>query len=544
MPVLAQTAYNSVAKYSSRKVKSTFTSASKPGSLVVAILAMAGGLGATVSIDQSGWTRVQDYAVRDLQLTLWYKENAPAVTSVTASVDANRSMQLRLLEYTGVAQSASLDKFGLRTSGWSEDDDPFTAPTGTLAQNDELVLAVVTNQYTASQIGFTGGFTKMFDNTSPKSDLEEWERGRVTVHQLTPGNTNSQQLKCDLSTDRRWITFILAFKGNISGPCKLASTVNTGIGDVFCKGLLSAFGPLRSTASNDCGRVNTSVARIGPYNYQYRLGGWTGLLIGSDTNFPLESVEGLEGWNMRTSDDDLPRDDGSLRGTDLQSARQIVFKVNWDGNFPGDFTTIEQAADQLFRTLIPQRDDDWELIYRHPGRPLRYIKCRPTDLVRELSGTQLFLHNQAIALRAADPRHYSVIEHRVVVPITTLYSSPSIMGVNNLGNAPAYPLITVTVPSTVSQITRLELINATSNTSFDVRAVMTSRSVLIGDMPARITGAPRSVVTVDGQSKYGAWQFPRTAFRLDPGSNNIYVRTEPEGQPVTVELRFRDTWSG
>lgn len=543
MPTLVQSSYNATAKYKGRKVKTTFTTASRPGSLVVAILECAGGLGATVSIDQS-WTKIQDYAVRDLQLTVWYKENCPAVGAVTASVDADRSMQLRLLEYSGVAQSAALDKFTFRTSGWSENDDPFTGPTGTLTQTDDLVLAVVANQYTASQIGFTGGFTKMFDNVSPSSSLEEWERGRFTVHQVTPNTNASVQLSCDLSTDRRWISFIMAFKGGSLGPVKLNCSITNKIGDVFCRGLLSAFGPLRSTVTNQVCTVNTLMARIGPYNYQYRLGGWTGLLIGADTNFPLESVEGLEGWNMRTSDDDLPRDDGALRGTDLQSARTILFKVNWDGNFPGDYLTIEQAADQLFRTLIPQRDEDWELIYRHPGRPLRFIKCRPTDLVRELSGTQLFLHNQAIALRAADPRHYSVIENRVLVPVTTVYSTPSTIAINNLGNAPSYPLITVTVPPTISQITRLELVNATTNTLFDIRAVMTARSVLVGDMPARITGAPRSVVTIDGQTKYGAWQFPRTAFRLDPGTNTIYVRTEPEGQSVTCELRFRDTWSG
>jgi hypothetical protein len=68
-------------------------------------------------------------------------------------------------------------------------------------------------------------------------------------------------------------------------------------------------------------------------------------------------------------------------------------------------------------------------------------------------------------------------------------------------------------------------------------------------MDGRITGAPRSPITLDGQSKYGSWQLPRDPFRIDPdpsgqgGFNNLYLRTTPAGAPVTATLEYRDTWA-
>jgi hypothetical protein len=69
-------------------------------------------------------------------------------------------------------------------------------------------------------------------------------------------------------------------------------------------------------------------------------------------------------------------------------------------------------------------------------------------------------------------------------------------------------------------------------------------------MDARVTGAPRSTITLDGVSKYGAWQLPRSPFRIDPdpyavdGDNVLYMRTEPAGVPLVCTLDYRDTWAG
>lgn len=77
----------------------------------------------------------------------------------------------------------------------------------------------------------------------------------------------------------------------------------------------------------------------------------------------------------------------------------------------------------------------------------------------------------------------------------------------NEGNGQACPTIRVAVPTAAaSPVNRAELVNETLDLTFAVQAVLPPGATLVGDMEARAIGAPRSVVTVDGHSKYGAWQ--------------------------------------
>lgn len=544
-PTLRQSAYNSTSKRGdgdegSVSLKATFSEPTLPGSLIIAIASTAGGLEITHRINDDDFELLRSDGLRDIQLSAWYQENAPSIESLTVSTIAYRSMQLRLLEYTGVAQDAALDRF---TWDSDDDNDVFIGSTGTLDEAGELAIAVLVNQYSSTtQSGFTGGFTKLYENTSPSGD-SDWEKSRFSVHSQIPNDTDSLSMRARLSSDRRWLGFIATFKSGIAGPARFTSTINTNVLRLDGEASLTVFGQLRSALEENriaLGEVSSVMARIGPFNYQYRLGGWQGLVIGSGTDYRVESVQGLEGWELRTSDDDLPRGDGALRGVDLQTARQILFKMNFDGTQ----AEIEEQADTLYRWLIPQRDSDWELIYRHPGRPLRVVYCRPTNLIREMDQLQLLLHNQSFTLRAADPRHYSAVQHVEEITVSSDDDNPTIVQVTNIGNAFAYPEIRLTVLPESDTVTRVELVNETNDSTFDFRAVIPARSTLIGDMAARATGAPRSIVTIDGQSKYGAWQFPREAFRLDPGVNNLYLRTVPEGAPVLCLLTYRDTWSG
>lgn len=543
-PALEQSAANSVAKYQSRTVRATFSRNTKPGSLVMVICTSTGGLNVTHRLSASGFTLLRSHAVRDLQLTVWFRQNCPAMSQISVTADDYRAMQLRLMEYSGVSQaSTARDKFV-----WESDEDrePESGNTGTLAATGELAIGIIANQYASTtQSGFLGGLTKLYETTSPSVWYNsDWERGRVSIHQGIRTSTSSLEIEGRLSSTRRWISFLVTFRSGVSGPVQLSSTINTNMLPVEGGAALTVFGKLRSgfisNNSRMLGEVTSQMARIGPFNYQYRLGGWTGLLIGTGTPFRIESIDGLEGWDLRTSDEELPRGDGALRGVDLQTARQVMFRLNFDGTQ----AQIEDQADELYRTLIPQRDADWELIYRHPGRPLRIVYCRPTNIVREINQQQLLLHNQAFTLRAADPRHYSAVEHVAQIPVSNDNDNPTPQTILNLGNAFAYPEIRVSVLPTSQTVTRVELVNETADSTFDFRANIPPSSTLLGDMSARATGAPRNIVTIDGQSKYGAWEFPREAFRLNPGQNNVYLRTTPRGTPVLCLLRYRDTWSG
>lgn len=280
-----------------------------------------------------------------------------------------------------------------------------------------------------------------------------------------------------------------------------------------------------------------------PFAYQFRL---NGLLVGDNTPYAVNSHEGLYGYSMRTSDDDQSRGDGALRGVDLQSARHVLFEIEVGGTE----TEVEQLLGVLYRTLAPQRDVDWELVWRHPSQAARMIRCRPVEMPRQVDDTRTKLAPQPVQLRAADPRHYSAVAKRVEVAVTPAGEAPVYTTVTNDGNIAAYPRITIVGPPTGQAVSRIELVNASGLVTFDVQMTLPARGVLVGDMEARVTGAPRSTITLDGQSKYGSWQLPREPFRLDAdpfvtnGDNQLYLRTEPPGAPVTCTLDYRDTWAG
>lgn len=550
MANLEQTAANAIAKYQSRTVTATFTRPTTPGNLIVVVCSAAGTLPSDLSSPGPGFTLIRESGLRDIQLNVWYRAAAPSMTKVSVTaLDDNKSLILRAMEFSGIAQGSNvLDKVAVQAR---EDWRVSSGSTGNTSQGDELVLGFVANQFAStSQSGFTGGLTRIAEITSPSGSNhdwnQDWERSRLTVHQANATTVKNWQLDARLSSERRYIAIVVTFRGSsASGPARMTSTTQSDMLTTGGSGELTVFGPLQSMdpllppmlSAGDAVR-----ARVGPFNYQYRLGGWDGLLIGDDTIYNIESHEGLEGWDIRTSDDDLPRGDGALRGIDLQTSRQVLFEIKVGGTQ----REVERAMDILYRALIPQRDSDWELIWRHPGRPLRMLRCRPTNLIRDLSAYETVVNHQKFALVAADPRHYSAAVRTVAVDATTMTNEDDIVPVALLqrGSGSAYPTIRIDGPQTGPSVTRVELVNIDTAVSFAVESVLSKGSTLIGDMEARATGAPRSVVTIDGQSKYGAWVHPRQTFFLGPGENHLYLRTTPVGAPVTAVLEYRDTWSG
>lgn len=557
MPELAQSCANTVAKNQSRTVTATFTAATTAGTALVVSAVCAGGPAAnyTISSGTSGtWTLIGNRSYGDLQSLVWLQQNAPATTSVTVTGDAARSIQLRCMEYSGVHQSDALDKI---TVGIGQSGTAYTGVTGTTTQPDSIAIAVVGSQYASTtHAGFSGGLTRLFEAVSPGSfgffqSNQDWERSRCTIHHNISSTIASFYLYALLSSIRNWIAFIICLRGQSTGPVKLSSTKK--LPQIACggRGSLTVFGPLRATLSSNrlmCTAGTGVQARIGPTNYQYRLGGWSGLLIGDGTPYQVESFEGLEGWELRTSDDELPRGDGSLRGVDLAASRQILFEVKVGTDLGGingallQQTDVEGAMDTLYRALVPQRDGDWELIWRHPGRPLRMVRVRPTNLIRDLDYQQTVVQMQKFTLIAADPRHYSAFQREARIPTVKNNTIVPIQVVNQ-GNGSAYPNIRLDGP-VAGTLTRVELVNATYDVSFVVQAAVPSGSTLVGDMEARATGAARSVVTIDGQSKYGAWQHPRNTFQLGPGLNDVHLITEPPGANVNAVLTYRDTYQG
>jgi hypothetical protein len=475
----------------------------------------------------------------DVAVAVWVKEAAAPITSVTVQ-NAHLSLQVRVLELTGTAQSSVVDKVVIG----SGDSPTFSSgATGTTTQADGVLIGAVVNQYASTrQSAFTGGLSKLSETVTPTSDLDG-ERHWLTVHAGTTTQTGSFTLGGKLSTGRDWIAVLIALKGASLGPLRATSLAQGPSMTFGGRADLTVFGRLASLQQDTTMTFGGS-AWVGPFHDQFLLGGRAGLLIGENTPYRVASVEGLGGADVRQSDTDFPGGDGAQRGTDLQSARLVVFDVNFDGTT----AEIEAAMQTLLAAVRPQRDEDWPLLYRLPGMPLRQLWCRPMSTTRRIDGDQRLLSTLQIPLRAADPRIYSAAEREVVVPVTPTATGPvTAVSATNAGTGRAYPVIRMTPEVEVS---RVALVNATGDVAFEVEAALAPGAELVGDMPALVTSAPRSVITVDGQPKYGAWQPPREPFYLapDPGApdgvNALYLQTTPPGAAVTCVLQYRDTWSG
>lgn len=551
-PKLEQSAQNSVCRYENRTCTATFDKPTGPNNLVFVSAVIGGG---PVSVQgPAGFTLIRTVAIKQVQVCTWYYPAAPSMNAVSITIGDDRSIQLRVKEYSGAAQSDVLDQIVVKTD---ESDRCYTGTTGIIAQADEIVIATIGNAYTAcSQSGFDGGLIRLFENISPQKFWRNYrwyynddqDRTRCTHHHLITKVISTFYLSCFLTSQREWVAILVTFRGGSSGPKQLSSK-NQGPVVRACspglnggKAVLDAFGPMtsgtkvvqRPVSSNPIG-----TAIIQPFNYQYLIGP-NKKLIGSGTQFHVKSTDGLYGWDVRTSDSDLPRGDGSQRGVDLASARLVTFEVNVGKG--RDLVELNMA--ELSRALLPQRDEDWALTWRHPDSPAKILYCRPITLPRMRDNTQLQFANVKFVLRASDPRHYSAVPKSVVI------TNGTSVNVTNEGNAPAYPLITVVGPTSGPPVTRITLTNQSALVTFDVSLTLPTKSILQGDMSARITNAPKSVITLDGVSRYGAWQLPRDPFRIDAdplgqnGYNVVSLQTVPANAPVYCTLDYRDTWAG
>lgn len=551
-PKLEQSAQNSVCRFENRQCTATFDKPTGPNNLIFVSAVIGGG---PVSVQGPvGFTLIRTVAIKQVQVSTWYFPAAPSMSSVSITIGDERSIQLRVKEYSGAAQTNVLDQVVVRTD---ESDRCYTGTTGITAQPDEIVIATIGNAYTTcSQSGFDGGLIRLFENISPQKFWRNYrwyynddeDRTRCTHHHLIATVLSTFYLTCYLTSEREWVAILVTFRGGSSGPKQLSSK-NQGPVVRACspglnggKAVLYAFGPLTSGTKAVAPPVSSNpigTAIIQPFNYQYLVGP-NGMLIGSGTQFYVQGTDGLYGWNARTSDSDLPRGDGAQRGVDLASARLITFTMNVGKG--RDLVELNMAT--LYRALMIQRDEDWPLIWRHPDSPAKMCFVRPITLPRVRDNTQLQFGNQKFVLRAADPRHYSAVPKHVIVP------NGGSVNVTNEGNAPAYPLITVIGPTSGPPVSRVTLINSTGLVTFDVSLTLPSKSVLAGDMQSRVTGAPKSVITLDGVSRYGAWQLPREPFRIDAdplgqlGYNTITLQTVPANAPVVCTLDYRDTWAG
>jgi hypothetical protein len=286
---------------------------------------------------------------------------------------------------------------------------------------------------------------------------------------------------------------------------------------------------------------------------------YRGLVFGQAQDIMVNRVEGLEGFEVRSSDSEQPRGDGSIRGLDYVGARTIAFElVNYETTMNGgqDYEANWAAVRSTFQ---PSREDDFPLTFKRPGQPERFIRCRPVQLTRVEKYLDFNIRGYPpVVLRAVDPRIYSTTERAGNVPVYATSAggmdfpiaefpvdftggTQSELVVQNDGAADAYPLIRVFGPVT-GTCTGFTLTNSTTGQEITVTTTIGAGQILTADMDAAVTGSPRLVISLSGSSRYGDWQLPRKAFYLAPGSNTLRFEVAGSSTDVVCNLTWRDTW--
>lgn len=285
-----------------------------------------------------------------------------------------------------------------------------------------------------------------------------------------------------------------------------------------------------------------------------------GLVFGEGQTIMVNHAEGFEGFDVRSSDSDQPRGDGGIRGLDYVAPRTIAFELVAAELEDIDGTVYEAKWQQIRSTFRPSRDEDFDLKFKRPGQPERIIRCRPIQLTRreDYRGYNR-IGFPPVVLRAVDPRIYSSTIRSGNVPtysatgggvdfdlnfaseFNTIGGTQIEYVAQNDGNTEAYPKIRFYGSSTGS-IDSVTLTNTTTDQAITVATHIGSGQILTADMPAAVTAANRLVISLDGASRYGDWELPRTAFALAPGSNTLRYEINGTATDSVCNMQWHDTW--
>lgn len=274
------------------------------------------------------------------------------------------------------------------------------------------------------------------------------------------------------------------------------------------------------------------------------------LLMGAETDIKIVSEEGLEGNTVRDGDRTLPREDGSIPGLHLAESKTVVLDLLVKGD------TVDATTAEVLAAFQPSRRVQSQYRFVNLSGVESFVWARPLRVgISRTNTTEHSNHRPVkVALKAADPRVYSVEQHQSDVPLFgnsgggaefpnvwphAMTASEQELGVAiNDGSRDAYPRITFQHDS--GTVSGVELENLTNGDVVDVDTTISSGQQLVADMDALIRATGSAVVAIGESSRYGDWQPPRDPFRLSPGSNSLRLTVDGGGSVVCV-VQWRTT---
>lgn len=283
------------------------------------------------------------------------------------------------------------------------------------------------------------------------------------------------------------------------------------------------------------------------FQYLYR-----GLLLGANTPYELQSLSGLANLPVvRSGSVDRFGDHGGVAGRHYQSMRTITasFDIWTEGQTEAEFVARRDAVSSAF-SPIEDPEDVEPFIYKHPGRELMRVYCRPVD--RDMPTDRMFSLGYgtfSVRLEATDPYIYSEAQYSVPVgvaandvvglqfplqfPLNFGAGSSGAAQVMNRGTAPAPWSAMITGPTPSPQITHVESGQFIRLQNFTVQE---------GDFLV-IDSKLRTILLNGTGSRRGYLDPASDWFALQPGNNTI--RFSSGGATVgELSLTWRDTyWS-
>ena len=461
---------------------------------------------------------------------IFYLANAAPRTSVTVKATLNRPMITYVEEIKGVLPSSPLDVSIVTLHKFSSTVDTGLSPSTTFA--DIYLFGLVANDASfgatpPTQSGFSG-WQRLIHQASPFGDLPAPyydDACRLGVYVKTLTATGKERLLGTLSDSQRYVAGFAAFK--LTTPQQMSFR-----GDAIVMSGSATVSVSARMAFNRPAITTSGAFQIAPFWRQYVL---AGLRVGDGTPYRI-TVDTFRGYETESADDPVPEGDGSIPGEDRQLARTnelrfVIRPTAGAATLLDREASVNQQIDTLARALRPRRTGELEMLFRDPGRPVQMVRGRPKAFTLSRDPNSPFAQRVDVVWEAADPRIYSATEHVVDVPAGVDTT------VTNAGSIDALPVVTFT--GGVGDASRLVLENLTTGVVMNIVAPVLDGQRVVVDIEARVTRAPRDVLTVAAIPRIGAWQLPRDNFLLAPGAN--VLRFTPTGNAI-CRIRWRDTW--
>jgi hypothetical protein len=284
---------------------------------------------------------------------------------------------------------------------------------------------------------------------------------------------------------------------------------------------------------------------------------FNGLTIGDGTDYHVQSIVGLDDFDVRASDRVLPDEWGAVPGRDLVDAKAVTIDVLVPNRaallaaFEAAFqpAALASAEDRLVwkHTGQVEMSTPARCRRRHRGRTIDTVGAVPYAVQLACPDPRRYAHALALTALAPTQAGTEALEYSAGAGADLAFDYSAGTGANlafdysgtvgvgpstirNGGTAPTYPQLLVFGPSTGSW-SRVRLSNLTTGETLELATLVNVGELLIADMSVAAGYVPGDPIVVASGSllagegavsaRYAAWQLPRKPWVLAPGDNVV-----------------------